>query len=337
MVTIKDIATELHLDPSTVSRVLNNSPEISQTTKTKVLNLVEQRGYRPNRNAQNLVNNNTYTIGFMIPDIGDSFFSISAANIEQVLRDHGHEIVYCSTQRKSENVLDFVKRAIDYRYSGIFITPDVWDQPLIQLINSIDIPIVSLRRKPPKEIKKVPFVDSDHAGGMASAVDHLVGLGHRHIAFIGFVSAIENEREAGYLRAMHRHHLTPVSVKDDFIGRMALRIAAGHATTRKLLFSNPELTAICASDDYIAIGVMEGLHQQGIRIQEQFSVTGADDREISGLFCTQITTVAQFQDEMGNEAAKMMIKMIHDKSYIPKSLTLPTKLIIRNSTGLCKS
>jgi LacI family transcriptional regulator len=170
---------------------------------------------------------------------------------------------------------------------------------------------------------------------MASAVDHLAGLGHRHIAFIGFVSAIENEREAGYLRAMRRHKLTPISVKDNFVGRMALRIAAGHATTGKLLFSHPELTAICAGDDYIAIGVMGCLYQRGIKVPEQFSVTGADDREVSGLFCTQITTVAQFQDEMGHEAAKMMIEMIQDKGYTPGSLTLPTKLVVRNSTGAC--
>lgn len=333
MVTIKDIAKELGLSPSSVSRALNDSPQVSAETKRRVAELVKQCNYKPNRNAQNLVNNNSYTIGYMIPDISDNFFSYSAFGVEEALRDTPYEISYYATQRSPQRVLDYLERSVEYRYSGIIITPDQWSDELVAKLGELSIPAVSLRRKTPPGLSGVPFVDSDHTGGLADVVDHLHSLGHRHIAYIGFQSAIGEERKMGYLSATARLGLSQYLDVDPCAYDARKRPQIGFTTIERLLKQHPQLTAVAASDDYLALGVLEFLQSQGIRVPQQMSVTGFDDREVGGIFSTQITTVHQYQYEMGQQATDMLLKMIGDSGEKPSSLMLQTKLIVRKTTG----
>ena len=334
MITMKDIAAELNISPSTVSRTLSNSPEIGEETKQKVMALVNKYNYRPNRVARSLVKNNTFTIGYMIPDIADSFFSATANSIENVVRNSGHEIAYYSTQRKPEKVLEFLELAVDHRYSGMLITPDVWDSKLIDAIQTSEVPIICLRRKTPKGVN-IPYVDSDHAGGVAKAVEHLIQHGHKHIAFIGFDGEVGGERKIGFIDAMTKHGLRPIVHIDPRAIITKKRVPVGLESMSYLLDTYPEVTAICAADDYLALGSIECLHKRNISIPQHFSVIGFDNKEIGRLFCTQISTVVQFQEEMGQQAANMLLSMIKNPSYIPDSHVFETELILRSSTGPC--
>lgn len=335
MVTIKDIARELNLNPSTVSRTLNDSPVISDETKQKVMALADKYNYRPNRVARSLVNNNTYTIGYMIPDISDSFFSDSAFIIENIVRNSGHEIAYYSTQRKSEKVLEFLELAAGYRYNGVLITPDVWEPELIKAIQMSEIPVVCIRRKTPPGLN-IPFVDSDHAGGIVTAVDYLVDLGHKCIAFIGYAGEVGTERENSFVETMAKHKLKPIVHINPKALQTKKRIPAGYESTDILMDMHPEITAFCTADDYMALGSMECLNNRNIKVPEHISVIGFDNNEFSGFYCTQISTIAQFQEEIGRQAADMLLNMIKNPNYEPVSIALPTKLIIRNSTGPCR-
>lgn len=331
--TIKDIARELGLSPSTVSRALNNHPAINQNTKKLVLDFVELHNYTPNQNARNLVNQKSHTIGFMIPDISDSFFSHAAFGVEEVLYKNNYEIAYSSTERKIERVRDFLIRAKEHRYSGVFITPDFWDQELIALINKIDIPIVSLRRKTPRVGLNIPYVDSDHYGGIRSAVDYLVSLGHKNIGMISADTIIEKERSTAYRDAMTKHNLQHC-IFDKVSTKFASdRLARGHKAAKLMLEQNPQLTALIASDDMMAIGVLEYLHSIGKSAPEHLSVIGCDDRPEGRLFPLQLTTIQQALHEIGKQAAMMIIQLIQNPSKQPASIALKTNLLPRKTTA----
>lgn len=335
MITIKDIAKELSLSPSTVSRAMNDSWQVSAETKRKVNELVQRYNYKPNRNAQNLVNNNSYTIGYMIPDISDNFFSYSAFGVEEALQGTPYEISYYATQRSAKRVMDYLERAVEYRYSGIIITPDSWTPELTEKLALFPLPVVSLRRKTPITLP-LPYVDSDHTGGMADIVEYLVSLGHEHIAYIGFKSAIGEERKLGYLNATTQRNLPQYLEIDPDAHDARHRPRVGYDTAKKLLHAHPQLTAIVASDDYLALGVLEFLKAQAIRVPEEISVTGFDDREVGRIFATQITTMHQYQYEMGQQATDMLLKMIENPTEKPPSRMLKTRLIPRGTTGPCR-
>lgn len=326
----------MNLSPSSVSRALNDSPQISSETKRKVRDLVKKYNYKPNRNAQNLVNNNSFTIGYMIPDISDNFFSYSAFGVEEVLQDSPYEISYYATQRNPQRVLDYLERAIEYRYSGIIITPDLWNDELIERLAQFPIPVVCLRRKTPFELNDLPYVDTDHTGGMAEMIDYLVSLGHKEIAYIGFSSAIGEERKMGYLSATARHNLPQYLEIDPCAHDAHKRPRIGYETIKKLLKEQPQISAVAASDDYLALGVLEYLEEQKIDVPGSISVSGFDDREAGSIYSTQITTVHQFQYEMGQQATAMLLRMIENPADKPSSLMLKAKLIPRRTTGPCR-
>lgn len=335
LITIKDIAKELSLSPSTVSRALNDSPQVSVETKRKVSELVKQYNYKPNRNAQNLVNNSTFTIGYMIPDISDSYFAYSALGVDEALRNTPYEISYFATQRSSRKVVDYLERAVEYRYSGIIITPDQWDKQLIKYLSELTIPVVSLRRKTPQGVSGIPYVDSDHTGGMSDMVDYLVSLGHQHIAYIGFQSLIGNERKLGYLSATARHSMPQYLKVNPSALHVMKRPQLGYEAAEELLKDFPQLTAMVCLDDYLALGALEYFQSKGIHVPDEISVAGFDDREVGSIYSTQITTVHLYQYEMGQHAAGMILKMIKNKEEVPPSLMLQTKLVLKNTTGPC--
>lgn len=333
MVTIKDIARQLNLSASTVSRALNDHPAISPETKKRVLECVDRQNYTPNRNARNLVNRQNHTIGFMIPDISDSFFSHSAFGVEEVLYRSGHEIAYSSTGRNPERVRDFLVRAREYRYSGVFLTPDAWDDALIDMVHKIGIPVVSLRRKTPRTDPEIPYVDSDHYGGCREATEYLISLGHTDIGMLTSETIINTERLQGYEETIRRNGLRPHINCETSLPHSSVRYEVGYNAARTLLERNPEITALLATDDRFAIGAMEYLDHMGIDVPGDISVIGCDDRLEGRLFPIQLSTVRQDLHELGRQAAEMLLRMIAEESFQPASVSLKSKLVLRRTTG----
>lgn len=333
MLTIKDIAKELNLSPSTVSRALNNHTAIKAETKALVMAYVEKHHYTPNQNARNLVNQRSHTIGFMIPDISDSFFSRAAFGVEEVLYKNGHDIAYSSTERDPQRIRDFLICAREHRYSGVFLTPDNWSKDLVELVERVDLPAVSLRRKTPRTGQEIPFVDSNHYGGIRNAVVYLTGLGHRHIGMISADTIIERERSTGYRDAMTEQGLMPCildSVSTNFASR---RLESGYRAAKELLEKNRELTALIASDDMMAIGILQYLNDVGKSAPRDLSVIGCDDRPEGQLFPIQLTTIQQALQEIGRQAANMLLRLIKNKTRQSASVALETRLIVRRTTG----
>lgn len=333
MTTIKDIAKHLSLSPSTVSRALRSRPEISVETIKRVTEAAEELNYTPNRFAQQLVGHKIPTIGFTIPDINDSFFSKTAHGAEEMAHNNGYEIAYMSLERNEKKLCEFIVKASEYRYDGVIITPERWNDELVALIRKVGIPVVGLRRKSPKDAPDIPYADSNHLGGSSDLVEYLLGLGHRKIAMIGFDSIVFNERRMGYESTMMLHGLSPVYYGSQVALDPEERIKTGCESARTLLTMHPDTTAIIGTDDLLAIGAMQHLYEAGISVPSQMSVAGFDDREITRLFNIQLTTVHPNMNELGRHCIDMLLQMINSPGMHPTSIMLQTQLIVRKTTA----
>ncbi len=160
-VTIKDVAKLCGVSVSTVSRVLNGYTDISEETAKKVYEAIRKLDFVPSNTARMLSKKATRIVGLTIPDIKDPFFSENAAGAEKLLQENGYQIFYKNMERSADKLLNFLQQARQMRFDGLIITPDAWTTELLNTIEKLPIPMVSLRRRPPQNCR-VPFVDNDH-------------------------------------------------------------------------------------------------------------------------------------------------------------------------------
>ncbi|NRF92870.1 LacI family DNA-binding transcriptional regulator [Paenibacillus frigoriresistens] len=329
MANIKDIARHLGVSVSTVSRAINNHPDIREETKLQVMEAIRSLNYRPNAIAKGLIQKKTYTIGLMIPEISDPFFSGLANAVEEMLFDHGYQVVYGNTNRNPDKEKQFICNAIERQFDGLIITPDFLDEEFIQLLSSLDMPVVFLRRRTPAALS-IPFVDVDHYQAAVTAVNYLIELGHKQIGFISMPesSFTGNERLRGYKDTMQKHGLSSDHSRIVIGGRT---IVHGREAMGKLYEKNPEVTAVFAANDLLGIGALEWLAVHELQVPDKLSVIGFDNLEYSELYWIRLTTMEQPRDEMGKRAAQLLLEMISNKETTLKSELISAKLIVRQS------
>ncbi|MCR8632664.1 LacI family DNA-binding transcriptional regulator [Paenibacillus radicis (ex Xue et al. 2023)] len=332
MLTIKDIAKNLNMSVSTVSKALNNYHDVKEETKLRVLEECRRLNFTPNIVARSMINKKSYVVGLMIPDIADSFFSVNARGVEEVLVQHDHRVVYASTGRDPREEKRFLTSAVERRWDGVIITPDYFDEELIDMIQKMEIPVVLLRRRTPEGLN-IPFVDADHYQGACTLTEYLISLGHTKIGFIHLSTSIGGKRFQGFIDTMSKHGLS-VSEESVVIGGRS--IEEGREAMGRLYAANPSLTAVFAANDILGIGALEYLAIHEIRVPEQISVVGFDNIEFTNLHWIQLTTMEQPRKEMGRVAAQLLLEMILKRDEQPESITLPTRLIERRSASFLK-
>ncbi|CAN7747181.1 LacI family DNA-binding transcriptional regulator [Paenibacillus sp. LjRoot56] len=329
MPTIKDVAKHLGVSVSTVSRALNNHPDIKQDTKNEVLEAMKRINYTPNAVARSLISRKSNTIGLMIPDITDPFFSAMAHDVEEVLSDNGYQVVYVNTSRRSEKEKRFLTSVMERKMDGIIVTPDFLDDEALDMLRRLEIPVVFLRRRPPQDLD-MPFVDVDHYEGACHAMDYFFSLGHSRIGFMGMpkYSFTGQERYRGYVDSMKKHGLEPHPNGIVWDGRT---IECGSRAMSKLMGEYPSMTAVFAANDLLGIGALEWLAENKLSVPERMSVIGFDNLEVSDLHWIKLTTVAQPRKEMGRKAAEVLLQMLTENKLTAQSILLHTKLIIRET------
>lgn len=327
--TIKDVAKKLGVSATTVSRALNNQPGIHPDTKREVFEAMKELNYTPNAVARSLIQRKSYTIGLMLPDITDPFLSSIAQGIEEIITDNGYQLVYGNTSRLREKEESFLLSAAQRKLDGLIITSDYMDEEMVKLLRNLNIPIVFLRRRPPSELE-APFVDVDHYQGSCRALEYLLSLHHRHIGFIGMpdFSYTGRERYRAYCDTMQKYDV-PISEAATIFGERSYR--SGYESMRQLTSSYPEMTAVFAANDILAIGALEWLAEKQISVPEKMSVVGFDNLEVSNLHWIKLTTVAQPRKEMGMKAADMLMAMVQEKGSTPPSILFDTELIVRRT------
>jgi len=330
LVTIYDIAKKSGFSPTTVSKALNDYPDISAATKKKIRAIARELGYTPNSSARALATSKSWLIGILYnEDLGlgirHPLFSEIIEKFRERIEEAGYELIFIG-KRIGERHNSVYEHCLYRGLDGVFIanTPDV--EGLHDLINS-SIPCVS--SEPISD--SVSCVLSDNVEGAKKAVDYLFSLGHRKVAHIsGPLSAHSSqERIAGYKMSVKTHECDYgegiIKVADQF------NFKSGYAAMQRLLDLPEPPTALFCASDLLACGAIAAIRERGLYVPEDISIIGFDDIEIAAYVVPSLTTVRQDRAMIGQTCAETLLKMLNGTNANSQRIRIPTRLIIRNS------
>ncbi len=329
--TIKDVAELAEVHPSTVSRVINGNPRISEKTKNRVLLIIKKLGYTPNAIARGLKTKRTHTLGMLIPDITNPFFAEIARGVEDAANKNSFNVILCNTDdklKKERTYLDILK---EKRVDGLILgTAHTKDDSILELEKN-NFPYILVSRNI-EELDKNCIIIDDVVGGIM-ATEYLIRLGHRRIAHITGPLKVRAaiDRVDGYKNALKKYH---IEYKEELIEEGDFRIKSGYQAMKKFLDLPEPPTAIFAANDLLALGAMQAIQKMKFHIPEDFSIIGFDDIRVSSFVYPPLTTIRQPMLEMGILAVKMLLKIIEEGEFNQRRIILQPKLIIRES---CKS
>ncbi|MFA0963713.1 LacI family DNA-binding transcriptional regulator [Roseivirga sp. BDSF3-8] len=331
-ITIKDIARELKISPSTVSRALKNHPDISPETKKAVTALASKLDYQPNSIALSLRKSKTNIIGVVIPEIVHYFFSTIISGIEDVAYGAGYNVMICQSNESYSREVTNIHALMSSRVDGLLasISSETTDHDHFQSINKRGIPLVFFDRVS-QEIPASRVVVDDHDGAFR-AVEHLYEQGCRNIAHLTGPNSLDisHSRKQGYLDALKSKGLP---VKDEFIVEAGLTIEAGVKACKELLSREEKPDGLLAFSDPVAIGVMKVAREMGIAIPEDLALVGFSNEPITSIIHPSITTVAQPGYEMGRLATQLFLdESKAGDDFVPETKILKTNLLIRESS-----
>jgi LacI family transcriptional regulator, repressor for deo operon, udp, cdd, tsx, nupC, and nupG len=329
MATIEDVAKLAGLSRTTVSRVINNHPYVSEDKKLLVLNAMKQLGYVPNSSARSLRIQKTDIIALLIPRVTNPFFSKLIESMEMSAADHGYQLIVCQTRYKPELELDYLNLLKTKQVDGVILASIQNDWKTIEPYLQYG-PIVLCNEF--HENANVPMVRSDQKYGGYIAVRHLIEVGHQRIAFCsgGYRSNVAKYREHGFRLALQEAGL---EFEETLAFRHAFRIEDGKAVFREIMEMNHRPTAIFSGGDEVAAGIISEAKKYGWNIPEDLAVVGFDNQAIAELIEPGITTVHQPVDQMAKKAMDVMIEKIKTKQYTKREVyEFPLKLIIRGSS-----
>lgn len=314
---------------ATVSRALNNYPQINRYTKLKIMKIAEEMGYSPNAIARGLVQKNTKMIALLIPDITNPFYPEVARGVEEYARNNGYCVVLCNTDWSETNEQKYLRVMNERRVDGIIIAPVAEDiNKNVQKYRN-DIPIVYVGSK--IDDNNASFVVIDDFKAMYIATEYLIKLGHSNIMFIGgFENSISHKnRVSGYMQALTEHGLKSEINKGK---GNSFKRESGYSTILELIKTRKVPSAIVAENDIVALGIIEAAEKYGYEVPGDISVIGVDDIEYASLPGINLTTVAQPKYDIGSQAAHILLDIIKGVS-IPKQVILEPFLIVR---GTCR-
>lgn len=336
-INMKDVAAEAGVSTATVGRVIHNRGYVSSEARARVESAIARTGFSLNMVAQSLRRDRSMTIGHLLTSImPNPFFAQIELGVEQEAIKNGYNVliwnVLGDARREREGVEMFIQRRLD---AIIFTTPR--DKANIKLALNAGIPVVQVERVNDADTHKVLV---DNYAGAASAVEHLIALGHRQIGFIGKkylpawgAAQVDNQRYLGYADVLKRNGITPEPTW--FAEADLYSIDDGYRGANQLLEANPTLTALLAACDITAAGVLQALYELRLRVPDDISVIGFDDTYASYL-SPPLTTVEQPMHEIGRVAAQLAIQAVdsrEDSFPQVRVSKLATRLCVRASTG----
>lgn len=329
--TISDVAKRAGVSPVTVSRVLNNAGNVSESTRARVEQAIAELGYVPSGVAQSLRSKRTNTIALIVPDIQNPFWTTAARGVEDAAQSRGYSVFLCNTDESRSKQLHYLDVVISQRVDGVIIAPYDTDVENLLPLRRRNIPTVLVDRY--VEGWDVDTVVGDSRAGARAVVKHLIDLGHRDIAVLTGPAKTSTaaERLLGYRIALAEAGIPydPALVK---FGEY--RAISGERLTHQLLNQVHKPTAIFATNNTIAMGVIDALDARGLRIPHDIALVCFDDLPgVSRLF-PFLTTVVQPAYEIGANAAQLLLSKLQSSEPIsPRHVVLPTRLIIRQSCG----
>lgn len=334
-VTLKDIAVKTGFSITTVSLVLNNKKtRVSNQTKQIIKKVAHELNYIPNQTAISLVKKESKTLGLIISDISNPFFSELSKGISAKAAKYGFNIMLCDTEDSYELTMRYLRILISKNVDGIIMTlsQDVNDKNLYLIENFLEnhaLPVVLVERSDPLIMSDSVVVN--HKMGSYLATKHLIELGHRNIACITGPSHLEGTsgRINGFKMAFEENG---IKLRKELVVEGNYHIESGYTAAEEILNIDPSITAIQVFNDMMAYGVFECLKDKGIKIPEEISVVGFDDIFFSKMLYVPLTTIALPIHHMGEKAVELLVERISNKTLPFRCSIVEPKLIVRKST-----
>lgn len=332
--TIHDIAKKLNIAASTVSRALNNNPNISRTTIEKVNAYAIEGGYRPNLIASNLRKRKTNSIGIVVPQINRNFFSSFISGVEKIAFKRNYNVIISQSNNMLEKEKKIVYSLFSNQVDGLIVSLSMQTNEFshFKLFQENNIPLVFFDRVTTSLNTDRIIVDDFEAGYRATK--HLIDQGYKRIAHIAGPTVLEiySLRRDGYIKALKDNNLP---VKKEYILTSHLLREDGENSMKQFLELKIPPDAIFCGNDTSALGLMMYLKKIGIKIPENIGIVGFSDEPFSELITPTLSTLRQPAFEMGEKAAELLIERI-EKNENPsdfKTIVMPTKLIVRESSS----
>ncbi|MGY4106070.1 LacI family DNA-binding transcriptional regulator [Aeromonas encheleia] len=327
-VSMAAVAEQAGVSVATVSRVLNQQEGVTAKTRAKVDQAVHALGYRVNHLATSLRTAKSWLLLIMVPDLTNPFYIEVVRGIDRVARQHGYFVLLCDTGADPGRERSAFELLRTHRADGaICLDPDSIQQGLSQEINAL--PWVACCEFDPA--MPVPYVGIDNQEAAAAAVRYLLSRGHSRIALIGADPAYlyARQREAGVRQALAEAGLT--LAEEWNIRVTSFSFLAGAEAAQQLLRCPQRPTAIFAVADALAIGLMHSLQEAGLRIPDDIAIMGFDDIPLAAQLNPPLTTMAQPMDELGAEAARLLLQRLSTPDALLPGALLPHKLVVRGS------
>ena len=327
MPTIGEVAKRAGVGIATVSRTLHNSPRVSPETAARVRRVIKELGYRPNTNAQSLVSGRSRIFGLVVSDITNPFFPELVEGFQDFALQNGYDVLVASTNYDTSRMALSVGRMIDRKVDGVAIMTSEIDGTLTDQLSRRSVPLVFLDVG--KVSKGVSNVKVDYACGVTEAVNHLLSLGHKHIAFVSGPASLTSARvrRATFMSCLRKHGISERLVEEG-----NHKIDGGLRAITRLLRRPVPPTAVLASNDQTAIGVLSGIRQAGLRVPDDISVVGFDDIDMAAFTEPPLTTVRLARTELANLACNALLASMKG-NRAGCELHMTTHLVVRESTA----
>lgn len=324
MATIKDVAGVSGVTVTTVSRVLNNRGYISEVTRKKVYDAMDQLNYRPNEMARSLLRKKSNLIGLIIPTIAHPFFSELTNYIEYYAYKLGYKILLCNSYQDSVKEKEYIMMLKSNQVDGIIMASHTLE---IEEYLNLKLPIVAIDRM---FSKSIPFITSDNYSGGVNATNLLIDKGCKKLAHISGTFELEtpaNNRYKGFLDVVNERNIEHVILETK------LGISENYEEiVYKLFKENPDIDGIFASSDMIGISVIKVAKALGKEIPKDLKIVGYDDITFSSLVVPTLTTIQQPIEKMGDLVIQILIDQIEEKEVCLENI-LPITLVERETTG----
>jgi LacI family transcriptional regulator len=333
--TLEEVGKLAGVSRSTVSRVINDHPNVREQVRERVWQVINDTGYRPHAAARSLVTRRTRIIGAIIPQavttlFVDPFFPLLLCGITETCNDHGYHLMLSLFNGPATEEELYRRLVHSGHLDGVIVASTRMDDPLVPTLLDDDVPFILVGRH---SDSRAGYVDVDNVSGSRMAVEHLIRLGHRRIATItGPLSMASGEdRLAGYYQALEAHR---IPVQEALIAEGDFTEGGGAMAMQRLLSASP--TAVFAASDVTAIGALKALREAGLRVPEDVALVGFDDIPVAAALEPALTTVRQPIERLGSMAADLLLNLLEnppDTQAPAHRIILPAKLIVRDSCG----
>jgi LacI family transcriptional regulator len=332
--TIIDVARESGVSYSTVSRTLSGYEHVKAGTREKVLRAAEKLGYVPNQQARSLAGGRSNLIGVLVPSLNNGYVNEIVRGVDEELAKSNYNLILYTTHRHQGKESSYVATIMNGAADGLLLVVPLISTSYLNALRQQSFPYVLIDQA--DEMEQSPVVTATNRQGAYEATKYLIGLGHHRIGFVSGLAGLNSaaERLDGYLTALSDHGIPPcpqLVVEGGFLE------SGGFKAAQRMMALPDMPTAIFASNDLSAFGVMEAIRQNGLRVPDDISVIGFDDIPQASIGYPKLTTVHQPLEQLGREAVTMLLDFLENPTQDNRRVVLPTQLTIRDSCAAPRS